>query len=89
MGVRMILAAWRALRVFLAALWRVARQLFHEATGALFLAFALGGALSTWRQWRHAPAGAARIWAVGLAALFTAMMGAFSVASFRSARRVR
>jgi glycerol uptake facilitator-like aquaporin len=92
MGVNVIVALWRALRTFLETLWRVTRQLFHEAAGTAFLLLALGGALSTWRYWKSRPAippVGSEFWAVSLAAMFTLMMAAFSVASFRSARRVR
>jgi hypothetical protein len=89
---RFFLALWRALCTFCRTLWRIARQLFHEAAGAAFLLLALGGALSTWRYWRSLPPGShapSQFWAVALAASFTVMMVAFSISSFRSARRVR
>jgi glycerol uptake facilitator-like aquaporin len=89
---RVLVALWRALQTFLATLWRVTRQLFHEAAGTAFLLLAFGGGLSTWRYWKSRPPdahGAAGLWSIGLAAGFTLMMAAFSIASFRSARRVR
>ncbi len=92
MAVHVIVALWRAIRVFLETLWRVARQLFHEAAGTAFLLLAVGGALSTWRYWKSRPAippVGSEFWSVGLALMFTLMMAAFSIASFRSARRVR
>ena len=75
----------RAAGTFLRTLLRVAQQLFHETTGALFIVLAIGGGASAWREWEK---GAAQ-WLVGLAVGFTLMMVAFAVASFRSARRVR
>lgn len=69
----------------LRTLLRVARQLFHEVTGSLFVLFAVIGSVSAWRTWEK---GAAQ-WKVGLAIGFALMMAAFAVASFRSARRVR
>jgi len=89
---RLLVALWRALQTFLRTLWRVTRQLFHEVAGAAFLLLACSGAFSTWRYWKSRPPdahGIAGLWSVGLAASFTLMMAAFSVASFRSARRVR
>ncbi|HVN09280.1 MAG TPA: hypothetical protein VMV61_09920 [Patescibacteria group bacterium] len=89
---RFLAALWRALQAFLQTVWRVLRQLFHEVAGAAFLLLAVSGAISTWRYWKlrppdsHGPAG---LWSIALAAAFTLMMAAFSVASFRSARRVR
>jgi hypothetical protein len=75
----------RAGGVFLRTLWRVTRQVFHEATGALFAVFALAGAISAWRAWHRGE----REWMVWLPVGFVVMMGLFAVASFRSARRVR
>lgn len=85
MPFRTIVALYRAARVFLATLWRIARQLFHETAGALFLVFSLSGASGAWRAWRHASSA----WIVALCLLFTVMMAAFSATSFRDARRVR
>jgi len=92
MGLRVITALWRALLTFLQTLWRVIRQLFHEVAGVAFLLLAATGALSTWRNWKSRPAmppPGGELWAVGIAAGFTFAMAAFSIASFRSARRVR
>jgi len=81
----MILALWRSIVVTMRALWRVARQLFHETTGALFGVFAAWAAFAAWRQWKQRPA----LWLMGLAIAYAIMMAAFSFASFRRARRVR
>jgi uncharacterized membrane protein YfcA len=70
---------------YLRLLWRIARELFHETTGALFAFFSLAGWLSAWRHWRRGGVP----WDVGLAIGFALMMLAFAVGSFRSARRVR
>jgi hypothetical protein len=67
------------------ALWRVARQVFHEAAGTLFILFAAYGALAAWRQWRNRPV----IWLVGIAIAYALMMTIFGLVSFRRARRVR
>lgn len=85
MWLRLIGALVEAAAGFFRLLGRAARQLFHETTGALFALFAMLGALSAWREWQR---GAAE-WLVCLVAGFTLMMGAFAVAAFRSARRVR
>ena len=85
-------ALWRALLTFLKALWRVTRQLLHEVAGTAFLLLAATGALSAWRYWKSRPAMPPRgseMWSVGVAVTFTLAMAAFSIASFRSARRVR
>ena len=85
MGFRTVVALYRAARVLLVTIWRVARQIFHETAGAIFFLFTVGGGVASWREWRHASAA----WVVMLCLLFTGMMAAFSVTSFRDAGRVR
>jgi hypothetical protein len=65
--------------------WRLARQLFHETTGALFAFFAFAGASTSWRAWHQG----AEHWIVALPLGFAVMMSWFAVSAFRSARRVR
>ena len=76
---------WHSAKVTLRVLWRVARQVFHEATGALFGLFAAYGLVLAWRQWHHRPV----LWLVGLAVLYALMMAAFAFGSFRRAKRIR
>ena len=76
---------WHSAKVALRVMWRVARQVFHEATGALFGLFAGWGLLLAWRTWHHKPT----IWIVALAVLYALMMAAFAFGSFRRAKRVR
>jgi hypothetical protein len=66
-------------------MWRVSRQLFHEATGALFGVFAAYGAYAAWRQWKLRPI----LWLMGFAIAYAIMMAAFAFGAFRRARRVR
>jgi hypothetical protein len=82
---RILPALWKSFRVTLGTMWRVARQFFHEATGAMFGFFALYGALAAWRQWRNRPA----LWLMCFTIAYTVMMAAFAFVSFRRARRVR
>lgn len=85
MGIDWIAAAWRAARATLRVWWRVARQLFHEMTGALFGLFAISGGLAAWRQWNHV-----RVpWLLAATIAYSLMMAIFCFVSFRSARRVR
>jgi len=84
---RLLLSMWRAAMVTLRVLWRVTRQLFHEATGALFAVFAAYGAFAAWRQWKYHPA--QWQWITGIAVVYAIMMAAFSLGAFRRARRVR
>ncbi len=70
---------------FLRTLWRIARQLFHETTGALFIVFTAVGAASAWREWHKGSAP----WLVAVPLGFAVLMVIFAVAAFRSARRVR
>jgi hypothetical protein len=70
---------WNSAKITLRVVWRAARQLFHEATGAVFALFALYFASIAWRLWHSRPAA----WLLG----FTIVVFAFT--SFRRARRVR
>jgi hypothetical protein len=81
----MLPALWRAIVVTMRALWRVTRQLFHEATGALFGLCAAWAAFAVWKQWKQRPA----LWLMAFAIVYAVTMAAFSFASFRRARRVR
>jgi hypothetical protein len=85
MAARLMPVLWRSSGVTLRALWRVARQLFHEAAGTLFAAFAIYGLLAAWRQWKYRPVP----WLMGFALIYAVMMAAFAVAAFRSARRIK
>lgn len=79
---RLAMAAWTAAGGFLRTLLRIARELFHEITGALFAVFAVAGAISAWREWQRGAA-----WTVAVAAGFALMMAWFAVTSFLRARR--
>ncbi|MGA9143744.1 MAG: hypothetical protein WB007_08295 [Candidatus Acidiferrales bacterium] len=78
-------ALWKSARVTFRALWRVARQVFHETAGAMFIIFAIYGSLMAWRQWKTRPVP----WLIGFAVFYALMMVAFAIVSFRQARRVR
>jgi len=79
------IALWRSVRHTLRVMWRVARELFHEATGALFAVFAVYGAYAAWRQWRSRT----MLWVMVIAAGYAVLMLCFAFGSFRRARRVR
>jgi hypothetical protein len=66
-------------------LWRVARELFYEVTGALFFVIAVAALESTWRSWHH---GAGHM-VLGVGAGYALLMVLFGVLSFRDSRRVR
>jgi hypothetical protein len=72
-------------RHFFRVLWRAARELFHEVTGAVFLILALAALQAAWRAWHR---GAGR-WLVGMTAGYAVLMVCFGVLSFRDSRRVR
>jgi hypothetical protein len=76
---------WESAKITLRVVWRAVRQLFHEATGAIFAMFAAYGAVMVWRQWRTKPAA----WLVGFAVVYAVVMAIFSFTSFRRAKRVR
>jgi hypothetical protein len=84
-GSNWLVASWRAGATILRTFWRLARQLFHEATGALFALFAVYAGTACWKQ-IHRPGGQ---WIAAFAAAYAAMMAFFSILSFRSARHVR
>ncbi len=73
------------MRHSLRVLWRIARELFHEVTGAVFFVLALAAIQSSWRSW-HSGAGR---WLVGMTAGYALLMIFFGVLSFRDSRRVR
>jgi hypothetical protein len=66
-------------------LWRAARELFHEVTGAMFFILALAAIQAAWRAWHN---GAGR-WLVGMSAGYALLMIFFGVLSFRDSRRIR
>ena len=69
----------------LRVLWRAARELFHEVTGAVFFILAVAALQASWRSWHN---GAGR-WLVGMTAGYALLMIFFGVLSFRDSRRVR
>jgi hypothetical protein len=85
MSLRVLAALWRSALVTMRVLWRVMRQVFHEAIGAMFGIFAAWGAYAAWKQWKHGPI----LWVMGLAIVYAVTMAAFAVESFLRARRVR
>lgn len=80
----MLEALIRAVMAFLQAVWRLARQLFHEVTGAFFALFAAIGVAAAWREWKHGAAD----WKIAVAGGFAVMMAAFAVSSFRRSHRL-
>ncbi len=66
-------------------LWRAARELFHEVTGAVFFILSVAAAQAAWRAW-HRGAGH---WLVGMTIAYGVLMILFGVLSFRDSRRVR
>jgi hypothetical protein len=85
MSGRLLSSLLQSARVSLRVIWRAAKQLFHETTGALFGLFAFYGAFVAWRQWRLRPVP----WIIAVAAAYSIVMAAFAFGSFRRARRVR
>jgi hypothetical protein len=84
MDARLLPVLWRSSLVSLRALWRVAKQIFHEAIGTIFAVFAFYGGLAAWRQWKTRPI----VWLMAFSIAYTITMVAFSFASFRRARRI-
>jgi hypothetical protein len=69
----------------LRVLWKAARELFHEVTGAVFFILAVAALQAAWRGWHN---GAAH-WLVGTSAAYALLMIFFGLLSFRDSRRVR
>jgi len=65
-------------------LWRVLRQLFHEATGAVFAVLALGWLNAALRAWTRDVAR----WLIGIAVAVALLFLFFAVTSFQKARRL-
>ena len=65
-------------------LWRVLRQLFHEAIGAVFAVLALGWLNAALRAWTRDVAR----WLIGLAVAVALLFVFFAVTSFRKARKL-
>ncbi len=85
MSANLLPALWSSAAVTIRALWRVTRQIFHEAMGTIFDVFAAYGLLVAWRQWQHRPVW----WLLSFAIAYAVMMAAFAFISFRRARRIR
>jgi glycerol uptake facilitator-like aquaporin len=84
MNPRLLPVLWRSSLVSLRALWRVTRQIFHEAMGTVFAVFALYGGLAAWRQWKTRPIA----WLIAFSIAYAIMMLVFSFVAFRRARRL-
>lgn len=76
---------WRFGGTFFSRLWFVARQLWHEVIGSVFVVLAFAGGSTALREWTRYGLGAR----FALAGCFTLTMLYFGVTSFRSARKVR
>lgn len=75
----------KAVGIFWRTFWRVARQLFHEVTGAAFAMFALYGLMAAWRGHQARQ----QRWILALPLAYAAMMAGFAMSAYRSSRRVR
>ena len=65
-------------------LWRVLKQLFHEALGAIFALLALGWLNMALRAWSRD----ATYWLIGISIGVGLLFVGFSVTSFRRARQL-
>jgi len=63
-------------------LWRVLKQLFHEAVGALFAVMAFGWFNSAFRAWTRDVAH----WLIALSVAVALLFVFFAISSFRRAR---
>jgi hypothetical protein len=65
-------------------LWRVLKQLFHEAIGAIFALLALGWLNMALRAWTRD----ATHWLIGISIAVGLLFVGFSITSFRRARQL-
>lgn len=65
-------------------LWRVLKQLFYEAVGAIFAVLALGWLNSAFRAWTRDVAH----WLIGVSVAVALLFVFFAVSSFRRARQL-
>jgi len=79
---RWVRAFYRAGEVTARSTARVARVLWLEVTGFLFLVLAVVGAGAAWREYRHYAQGQVSFGKVALAGLFTLLFLYFGVNSF-------
>ena len=75
----------KAVGIFCRTLWRVARQLFHEVTGAAFAMFSFCGVMAAWRSHQARQQG----WILALPLAYAVMMAIFAMSAYRSSRRVQ
>src|ERR1700721_3250517 len=85
MPANMLPALWRSSGVTFRALWRIARQVFHEFAGAMFIVFAVYGVMAAWRQWKTRPV----LWLIGFAIVYALMMTILAPVPFPRPRRIR
>jgi len=76
---------YATVRHSLRILWRAARELFHEVTGAVFFILAFAALSASWRAFHN---GAGR-WLVGMIAGYALLMIFYGLLSFRDSKRVR
>jgi heme A synthase len=72
-------------RGFFRALWRAARQVFHETVGAVFFVLALTWMSAALRYWRQHSS----TWELRTSVGVVVVVVIFGFMSFRAARRVR
>jgi len=87
-------AAFGEFRKVVPKFWRLARELFHEVTGFVFIALALWfvvgnqGLVGSIRSLSQEPSGMRQILEFLAVLAFVLMLGGFGVSSFLRARRV-
>ena len=91
MVTRLLAIAASEVKKFIPKLWGIARELFHEVMGFIFMAFALfftfgsAGLISTYQKMDTDPNGVIRLILVGG---FVVALAGFGVSSFLRAKRI-
>ena len=91
MVMKLFAIGWNEVKKFVPKLWGMARELFHEVTGFIFVAFALfftfgsEGLISNFQRMETDPNAVIKLI---LVALFVIVMLGFGISSFRRAKRI-
>lgn len=88
---KVVSVALQEARKFGSKLWQVARELWHQIVGFVFVSFAImatfgaGGLIPTYQQMDRDPD---NLWRVVALLVFVVIFTGFGISSFRRARRV-
>lgn len=88
---RALAAGWSEMHKFGPKLWRMARELFHEVMGFIFLSltlFFIIGRQGLYRTYQNLDSDPDAMGRLVLVTAFVLMFGGFGISSFRRAKRL-